>query len=143
MRSAGMGKWVERFSLPFGLAKSCACGYFCKHSRQATGVILFGMQGEDVIDLIHTLQAGQEDVHQVRFDRVHQDGLFAAADEIGIVAGVVGERDEGIEQPAFPIDAPTQSTPGVMDRLFMVYLLGRHGSIRMIIAFLSFEMKRL
>ena len=39
-----------------------------------------------------------------RVDRVDERGLLAARDEVGVVAGAVGQRDERVEQAAVPVD---------------------------------------
>jgi len=63
IRSAGINRCVIRFSLPFGLARSCACGYFSARSA-GRGVILFGVQGKDVVELFHAFQAVHEHLHR-------------------------------------------------------------------------------
>ena len=66
-----------------------------EHRRYRAGVIELGVVGDDVVDRLDPgrLQGGDERRGLGRIDRVDQGCLLAALDQIGSVAGAVGQRN--------------------------------------------------
>ncbi len=66
-------------------------------------MVLLGVVGNDVVDAGDSFEIAFEDGKHVGLDRVDQDGLVPAADQIGIIARSVGQGDEGVEEPSVEI----------------------------------------
>ena len=65
-------------------------GILLQYQRDATGVILFGVVGDEIVDPVDPRQLSHQDVRFGRVRSVYQRGLLGSADEIGVVAGPVG-----------------------------------------------------
>ncbi len=78
-------------------------GIAAEDPGDAARVVLLGVIGDEIVDLRDVLQIGLEDGELGRLDGVDEGGLVAASDEIGVIARAVGQRDEGVEEPAVEI----------------------------------------
>ena len=76
-----------------------------EHRWYRASVIELGVVGDDIVDRLDAgrLQGGDELRGLGRVDGVDQGGLLAALDQIGIVAGAVGQRNQLVEQLAVPV----------------------------------------
>ncbi|MPM21237.1 hypothetical protein SDC9_67681 [bioreactor metagenome] len=66
-------------------------------------VVLLGVEGDNVVDLLHVLQLGQQNVLQFRIGGVDEGCLLRSFHKVGVVARSLGERDERVEKAAVPV----------------------------------------
>jgi hypothetical protein len=71
-------------------------------------VVLLSVVADQVIDLLHVVlgQVGQQFAVLGRVYRFHQRGLLAAPDQVGIIAGAVGQRYQLVKEPPVPVLHP-------------------------------------
>ena len=97
---------VDQQRLGFRRADHDSLGIHRQYGGDGACMILLGMLRHQVIDARHLGQLPLQGLEQGRIDRVDQRRFFVAFDEIRVVAGAVGQRNQGIKQPPVPIDSP-------------------------------------
>jgi len=75
-------------------------------------MILLDVVDDDVVGRRQLVELRREFGPLRRVDRVDEGGLLAALDEVGVVARAPGQRDEGVEQTAVPVDGTDQVDVG-------------------------------
>ncbi len=97
---------VDEHGFAFGVGNDLGARIAGEHVRDRAGMILLGVVRNDVVDAVHA--GGGEAVHEnAGLRRVHgieQGDLLAALDQVGIVRGPLGQRDQLIEEPPIPVD---------------------------------------
>ena len=79
-------------------------GEALEQQRRAARVILLDVVDHEVVRSRKVVELRQQRGALRRVDRVDEHALLAAGDEVGVVAGAVGQRYELIEQAAVPVD---------------------------------------
>jgi len=75
-------------------------GIAVEHSRVRAGMVLLGVQCDQVVDLVDAglRQVVHQDIGFERIDRVDQGGLLAALDQVGVIGCPMGRRHQAVEQ---------------------------------------------
>ncbi len=76
------------------------------------GVVLLRVMGDYVVDARHVCQLGEEFVHHGWVNRIEQSYFVRAVDQVCVIGGAVGQRDERIEEAPIPVHCshPTDTT---------------------------------
>jgi hypothetical protein len=74
-----------------------------QHRRRA-GVVLLHVMDHEIVGRGELVQLARQRGPVDGVDGVDEHVLLAALDEVGVVRGAVGQRDESVEQAAVPVD---------------------------------------
>ena len=96
-----------------GAAQDAGLRKASEDDRQRPRMVLLGMVHHDVVDALHTRESVKQRLSLGWVHGVEENGLLAAPDKIGVVAGALGQWDQGIEQTSVPVDSthPVDSRP--------------------------------
>jgi hypothetical protein len=94
---------IDQHALGLGGADHLGPGKPLQHPGDGPGVVLLGMLGDHEVDPGHPFELGHQALGHGRIDGVHQNGLVAARDQVGVVGGAVGQRNQGVEKAPVPI----------------------------------------
>ncbi len=76
---------IYEHSLPSGGCDDLSILVLLKDVRDRSGVILFGMVCDDVVDVLDTLQLKQENIRRARINSIQQSSFHTALNQIGVV----------------------------------------------------------
>ena len=83
-------------------------------------MVLFGVMGDDVVELFNPFKLREQHGGLGGIHGIDENGLAGAFNEIGVVAGTIRKRDEGVEKPPVPVNGAYPEYP--LHNLFRVHI---------------------
>ena len=126
----GDAQVIDQQRLGLGAAQHDGLRVLRQDGGNGAGMVLLGVVRDDVIDVRDLGQLAHQQAFKGRIDGVQEGCLGRSLDQVGVVAGAVGQGDQRIEQPPVPVDR-AQKQDAVTDlswlheSLLFCRLLGR------------------